>query len=462
MSAKTVTCFERSDQYRREVHSRIPGGTHTYSKGDDQFPELSPAAIARGSGGRVWDLDDNEYVDCGLGLGAVSLGHAYGPILEAVTEQLSLGSSFSRPAAIELDFANDFLTLVPGADRVKFARSGSAVTTAAVKLARAYTGRDLVAFPINQPFFSYDDWFVGSTLSNAGVPKSIQRLSVQYDSTQPETLQDLFTAHPGQIACVITEPQDVIPVDADVVREVDRITHREGAVFILDEMVTGYRGGLPGLGPVLSLEPDLVTWGKSIGNGFSACALTGRADIMDLGGIEQEHSSKVFLISTTHGGEAHTLAAGRAVLKEYQKHDVLGHQWMIVEAIYDAFRISISKHGLEEHIEVYSSGWRLICVCKEEGDVSPALRTLLMQEMIGRGVLFAGYFLPCFAHNERDVEAITQAFDAACEVCAQGISSGVRTLLIGPPTRPVFRRFNRCIGLCPKNPCPHMGTCQVT
>jgi glutamate-1-semialdehyde 2,1-aminomutase len=462
MQSKFITCFERSNQYRGVVHQRIPGGAHTYSKGDDQFPELAPAAISRGKGGRVWDLDGNEYVDCGLGLGAVSLGHAYGPVIDAVSQQLALGASYSRPASIELDFANDFIDAVPGAERVKFARSGSAVTTAAVKLARAYTGRDLVAYPRNQPFFSYDDWFVGLTFCNAGVPEAIQSLSVLYDSTQPESLNDLFDAHPNKIACVITEPQDAVPVDSGAIQEVERIARHHGALFILDEMVTGYRGGMPGLGSSLSLEPDLATWGKSIGNGFSVCALTGRADVMDLGGIVQQHSPRVFLISTTHGGEAHTLAAGRAVLKEYQKHDVIGHQWSVVKAVNDAFVSSVSRHGLESNIEVYSSGWRLICVCKEDGVVSAALRTLLLQEMIGRGVLFAGYFLPCFTHNVQDVKEITQAFDAACEVCAQGIRSGLGTLLIGASTRPVFRRFNGCSGLCPSNPCPNTGTCQAT
>ena len=161
ITPRTVTNFSRSDAYRAEVHRLIPGGAHTYSRGDDQFPVLAPAAIARGKGARVWDVDGNEYVDCTMALGSINLGYAYGPVLEAVRAQIELGSGFQRPAAIELEFAREFLAAIPGADRVKFAKNGSTVTSAAVRLARAFTGRDLVAFPGNHPFYSYADWFIG-------------------------------------------------------------------------------------------------------------------------------------------------------------------------------------------------------------------------------------------------------------------------------------------------------------
>lgn len=463
MDEKFIDNFEKSTAYSREVHKYIPGGAHTYSKGDDQFPQLAPAAFARGKGGRVWDLDGNEYIDGGLALGAVSLGHAYEPVLEAVRRQLELGSAFTRPAAIELDFARDLSKAIPGAERVKFAKNGSAVTTAAIKLARAYTGRDLVAFPGNQPFFSYDDWFVGRTRCNSGVPEVVQSLSLHYDSTRPETLQALFDENPGQIACVITEPEDVIPQPPEVIMEVERITHSGGALFILDEMVTGYRAGLPGVGAALGIQSDLSTWGKSIGNGFSICALTGRAEIMDLGGILQEEAPRVFLISTTHGGEAHALAAGQAVLREYQQHDVIGHQRRTVKAVTDGFCAATKASGLEEYIEVHSSGWRVICLCKDRnGEMSSDLRTLLIQEMIGRGVLFTGYFLPCFMHTEEDVEQIVTAFEQTCRIYQQGLEAGVDGLLVGNAARPVFRRYNNCTRVCSSIPCEFEEECTAT
>jgi glutamate-1-semialdehyde 2,1-aminomutase len=442
LSPRTVTTFTRSDDYRARVHDFIVGGAHTYSKGDDQFPALSPAAIARGKGGRVWDLDGNEFVDCALALGAISLGHAYEPVLDAVREQLERGAAFQRPASIELELAEEFLALTPGMDRIKYAKNGSNVTTAAVKLARAFTGRDLIAFPGNHSFYSFDDWFIGSTAVNSGVPDGIRTFSVTYDSTKPETLQALFDAYPGQIACVITEPEEVLHSSPDAVRAVEMIAKAHGAVFIVDEMVTGFRSGLPGAYVGLGLQPDLVTWGKAVGNGFSFCALTGRAEIMDLGGIKQSSQPRVFLLSSTHGGEAHTLAAARAVIHVYRTQDVIGRQHRLVAEVASGMREAITRYRLGGAIEIHASPWRIVLVCRDgEGVASLALRTLLMQEMISRNVLFQGIFIPCFAHTEEDVVKILDAFDQSCAVYRHALQYGVDGLLVGESTRPVFRRL---------------------
>jgi glutamate-1-semialdehyde aminotransferase len=458
---RTIHNFSRSDAYRAEVHRFIPGGAHTYSRGDDQYPMLAPAAITHGRGGRVWDIDGNEYVDCSMALGSVSLGYAYGPVLDAVRAQLELGAGFQRPAAVELEFAREFVSAVPGAERVKFAKNGSTVTSAAVKLARAFTGRDCVAFPGNHAFYSYDDWFVGRTPCNSGVPAAIQALSLTYDSTRPETLERLFYEHPGRIACVITEPEETIPASPDLIREAGRLARRNGAVFIIDEMATGYRAGWPGACATHGFEPDLITWGKAIGNGFSFCALTGRSDIMDLGGILQTAAPRVFLISTTHGGEAHAIAAARAVLREYQMRDVLGRHRALVASVAAGMKGAVSAHGLDKVLEVHASPWRIVTQPRDaEGRLSAALRTLLMQEMIGRGVLFQGIFLPCYAHTDADVAQIIRAFDASCAVYREALERGVGELLVGQPVRPVFRKYNGCAQACPSTPCPLEERCR--
>lgn len=458
---RTVHDFTRSDAYRTAVHRLIPGGAHTYSKGDDQFPSLAPAAIARGRGGRVWDLDGNEYVDCTMALGSVSLGHAYEPVLQAVREQLELGANFQRPAAIELELAREFLAIVPGAERVKFAKNGSTVTSAAVKLARAFTGRDLVAFPGNHAFYSYDDWFIGRTLCHSGVPEPIRALSVTYDSTRPETLARQFREHPGRIAGVISEPEEVIPSSPEAVQEVGRLARQHGAVFVVDEMVTGYRAAWPGASQLHGLEPDLVTWGKASGNGFAFCALSGRAEIMDLGGIQQTNAPRVFLISTTHGGEAHALAAARAVIREYQMRDVIGRHRQLVAAVAAGMRAAVSANDLDGFLEVHASPWRIVTVTRDAEDrVSTPLRTLLLQEMIGRGVLFQGIFLPCYAHTDEDVEQVCRAFDASCAVYREALERGVGEFLVGPATRPVFRKYNGCAQPCPSAPCPFEPECR--
>ncbi len=202
-----ITNFEKSNAYRARIHDLIPGGAHTYSKGDDQFPERSPAAIVSGKGAHVVDLDGNEYLDCSMGLTSVSLGHAYAPVVERVKAELDRGVNFQRPSVLELQTAEAFLALLPHHDMIKFAKNGSTATTAAVKLARAKTGRKLVAFPGNHPFYSYDDWFIGKTPANKGVPGEISQLSVTFTGCDIASLEALFAAHPGEIACVITEPE---------------------------------------------------------------------------------------------------------------------------------------------------------------------------------------------------------------------------------------------------------------
>lgn len=442
LTPKTVTNFTHSNEYRARVHDFIVGGAHTYSKGDDQFPILSPAAIARGKGGRVWDIDGNEFVDCALALGAVSLGHAYEPVLSAVRAQLERGAAFQRPASIELELAEEFLALTPGMDRIKFAKNGSNVTTAAVKLARAYTGRELIAFPGNHSFYSFDDWFIGSTAVHSGVPDGIRRFSVTYNSTKPDTLQELFKKYPDQIACVITEPEEVLPAPLDAIRAVEKIAKAHGALFIVDEMVTGFRSSLPGSYVGIGLQPDLVTWGKAAGNGFSFCALTGRAEIMDLGGIKQQTQPRVFLLSSTHGGEAHTLAAARAVIKAYNTKNVIAHQHGLVAKIAQGMRDAVARHRLDGSIEIHAAPWRVVVVCRDAaGAVSPQFRTLLMQEMIGRNVLFQGIFMACLAHNNADIACVLEAFDQSCLVYRHALAHGLDDVLVGEATRPVFRNY---------------------
>ena len=188
----TLRNFKNSDRYRKIVHKYIVGGAHTYSKGDDQFPKLSPAAISHGKGSKIWDIDGNKYIDCSLGLGSVSIGHANAEINKEVFKEIKKGSNFQRPSELELEIAKEFLSILPNMDLIKFAKNGSSVTSAAVKLSRAFTGKNIVAFPKDHPFYSYDDWFISSKEINSGIPKEIKKLSVTFDSNDPETLKYIF------------------------------------------------------------------------------------------------------------------------------------------------------------------------------------------------------------------------------------------------------------------------------
>jgi glutamate-1-semialdehyde aminotransferase len=444
-----ITNFEKSNAYRARIHDVIPGGAHTYSKGDDQFPVLSPAAIVSGRGTRVRDLDGNEYLDCSMGLTSVSLGHAYPAVVERVRAELDRGANFQRPSALELQTADKFLSLVPQHQMIKFAKNGSTVTTAAVKLARAKTGRKLVAFPGDHPFYSYDDWFIGSTPSNRGVPDDVARLSVTYRGCDLRSLEALFEKYPGQIACVITEPErSICRTDCacggnpgEVVRQSIALAHKHGALFIVDEMITGFKTAFPGSIAKYDLAPDMATWGKGIANGFAFCALTGKSEVMELGGIRAIGEEKVFLISTTHGAETHAMAAVLATIDEFQSSDVVGHNHAIGRMLSERCQRAVADKGLDRHVEVVACDWMPIFVFRNQaGDVCQGMRTLFMQEMIKRGVLFQGAFVPCYSHTEGDVAEFVAAFTGALPVYAEALERGYQALLVGEPAKPVFRK----------------------
>jgi glutamate-1-semialdehyde 2,1-aminomutase len=233
--------FENSRSIQRRFRDAIPGGCHTYAKGDDQYPQSMPVYIARGEGCHVWDVDGNEYIEYGMGLRTVTLGHAFPPVVEAAHRQMLLGNNYVRPARIELECAEEFLSIIDGAEMVKFCKDGSDATTGAVKLARAHTGRDMVAICGDQPFFSVDDWFIGSTPMSAGIPECARALTVKFHYNDIASVKELFTRHPRQIACVVLEAEKIEPPANGFLHEVLRIAHENGALFILDEMITGFR-----------------------------------------------------------------------------------------------------------------------------------------------------------------------------------------------------------------------------
>lgn len=433
--------FKKSDEYRSLIHDLIPGGAHTYSKGDDQFPLLSPAAISHGKGAYVWDIDGNKYLDCSMGLTSVSLGHAHEPVLDKVRKELDKGVNFQRPSYIEKEMAEAFLALIPCHDMMKFAKNGSSVTTAAVKIARAYTGRDLVAFPGDHPFYSVDDWFIIKTACNRGVPKKTQELSLTFKSYDIESLRELFKNYPNQIACVITEPEKEKVSTEKYLREAIELAHQNGALFIVDEMISGYKSAFPGATTKYGIEPDMCTWGKGIANGFSFCALTGKKEVMELGGIRKLGEEKVFLASTTHGGETHAIAAGLATIDEFKKHDVIGHNHKIGDLLFTELQKTIHEKGLDKNVTVGGTAWFSYTVYKDkEGVVSMPLRTLMLQEMIKRGVLYQGAFVPCFSHTQEDVHYFVQAFAECLDVIKLALQEGTQKYLVGESVKPVFRK----------------------
>lgn len=437
-----ITNFERSRELRDRAHQLIPAGAHTYSKGDDQFPYDSPGFIERGQGCYLYDVDGNEYVDWGMGLRAVILGHCYPRVIDAVTKQLHLGANFTLPSPIELELAELLVELIPSAEMVKFAKNGSDVTSAALRLARAYTGRDLVAISRDTPFYSFDDWFIGITPCNSGIPRQVQELTLTFSYNDIVSLENLFAQHPGRIAAVILEPVTVIPPAEGFLEDIKHVTHKHGAVLIFDEIITGFRWHLSGAQAYFGVTPDLSTFGKAMGNGFSVAALVGRRDIMELGGTKHQ-KEKVFLLSSTHGGETHAIAAAIATIQEIRERDVIGHIWKIGQELQQGINALAYEAGLEGHI--VAEGYPCIPYirCKDpQGDISFPFTSLFQQEMIAHGVLMP-HTAVSFSHTPVEVEQTLEAVRDSMEVYRLALEAGgVDKYLVGPPSKPVFRRYN--------------------
>jgi glutamate-1-semialdehyde 2,1-aminomutase len=433
--------YERSKELQQKSHLLIPGGAHTYAKGDDQYPELAPGFIARGQGSHVWDVDGNEYIEYGMGLRAVTLGHAYEPVVEAAYRQMLQGINFTRPAPIEVECAERFLDLIEGAEMVKFAKNGSDVSTAAVKLARAYTGRDMVAICANHPFFSTDDWFIGSTPMSGGIPEAIQNLTVKYQYNNLESVRAIFAQYPGQIACLVMEAETAEAPTNNFLHEVKRLCHENGALFVIDEIITGFRWHLNGAQKVHNIVPDLSTFGKAMGNGFSIAALAGKREIMELGGLNSE-KERVFLLSTTFGAESHSLAAAIATMQIYERENVIEHLYRQGERLIRGIGQAIAENQLEGYFGLAGKPCNLIyTTCDANGERSQAFRTLFLQETIARGLIMPSLVVS-YSHSDEDIDKTIDAIADALKVYRMALENGVEKYLVGRSVKPVFRKFN--------------------
>lgn len=430
-----------AEELRERAHALIPGGAHTYAKGDDQYPVVAPPFIARGLGCHVWDTDGNEFIEYGMGLRAVSLGHAFPSVVEAAMHELQHGANFVRPSPLEVACAEAFLRCVPTMDMVKFAKNGSDATTAGLKLARAHTGRDLVAICGDQPFFSTDDWFIGSTPMAAGIPSAIQDLTLKFRFNDAASLGHLFEAHAGQIACVVLEAETSVAPDPGFLQAVRQLCTVHGAVLMLDEMITGFRWDLGGAQKVHGIVPDLCTFGKAIANGFALGALAGRREIMELGGIRHPHD-RVFLLSTTHGAETHTLAAAIAAMQVYRSEPVIETLYRQGDRLRAGVNLAIQRHQVDGFVEVMGRSCNLVFATRgPDRQPSQPFRALFMQELIRRGVL-APSFVVSYSHSDEDIDRTIEAVDGALETYARALADGVDGLLIGRPLKPVFRTRN--------------------
>jgi len=429
--------FATSTAHMAAVRDLVPGGAHTYAKGDDQYPEGMAPVIERGAGCRVWDLDGNKYVEFGSGLRSVTLGHGFEPVIDAVRRWLGAGVNFARPHRIEREAAERLIDLIPSAEMVKFGLNGSDATTAAVRLARAYTGRDLVAVCRQHPFFSTHDWFIVTTPMSAGIPAA-DRLTLQFSYNDLPSLTELFDRYPGQIAAVIMEAETAEPPAPGFFDGVRRLCDRHGALFLLDEIITGFRWHERGAQFVYGIEPDLCMFGKGMANGFPVSALAGRREVMRLGGYVDD-VDRVFLLSQTAAAEPWALAAMLAVIDTYQQEGVADRLHQTGAELRRGIEKVVGDAGLSSHFQLRGRDCNLVYVARDEqGQPSQEFRTLVLQELLARGVL-APSFVVSAAHDPAAIRHTVDVVAEAMPAYRQALEHGVGSVLRGRPVRPALR-----------------------
>lgn len=436
--------FAEGDRLNRRFHQLVPGASHTYSKGEDQFPLLSPKIMARADGAYCWDIDGNRYIDWAMGNRVIMLGHNYPAVTEAVVRQLGLGLNFTRPGVLEYELAEYLVDLLPAAEMVKFGKNGSDVTTAATKLARAYTGRKMIACCVDHPFFAIHDWFIGTTPMNAGIPDETTALTIGFRYNDAAGLRVLFDRYPGQIAAVILEPvKNDAPVNG-FLEELRELTRREGAVLIFDEMISGIRFDLRGAHHRWGVYPDLACYGKAMSNGYSFSLLAGNRDLMELGGLQHD-GRRVFLLSQTHSSETTGLAACRATLDECQRLDVTQHIWTTGGQLVRGVREAARQAGVSDYVRVigFDCNPQILCT-HDDGTYWPELHTLFHEELISWGVLIP-WITITWSHGPEEINRTIDAMGHAMRRVRRVLENGaVESSFTGAAVKPVLRPYNRC------------------
>lgn len=454
------------DDVSERLRKVIPGGAHTYSRGGDQFSPNSPPVLEGALGVKVWTPEKNVFIDFGMALRAVTLGYADPRVNSGAIAQISLGNNLTRPSSIELRAAEEIVAHFPHIEMVKFAKNGSNVTTAAVKLARAFTGRPKIIIPEEQPFFSFDDWFISGTPMKRGTDpySSANVIRVRYGDVQQ--LVEVMKANDGMVAAIMMEPISgtLNPCDSHLTENfqvsspcqsckapfdsylfaVQQIAHENKSLFILDEMITGFRWALKGATDYFGLSPDLVTYGKAAANGFSFAFLGGRADVMALGGIHEVGMERVFLLSSTHGGEMSSLGAFLSTLEIYKDEGVIERLWDIGGLYREHFLNEIEAAGLETFVRFEGPAvLPVLNFLDEEGQPSTYLRTVFQHAMVEHGVLMPWV---SYSIGHEDSQVIFETLKAFSH--AMNEMSRLKNNPSDAPfdasqfVKPVFRRFN--------------------
>jgi len=418
----------KSQQLWKRACEVIPAGTQTLSKGPDQFVRgVYPIYLKRGKGCHVWDVDGNRYIDYPMALGPIVLGYNYPSVDAAIRKQLKDGITFTLMHPLEVELAELLTEIIPCAQMVRFGKNGVDATSAAVRVARAHTQREKIAFC---GYHGYQDWFAITTSRNNGIPRVLKDYIFEFTYNDIGSLERVLTEHPGEIACVIMEQPGEEPRDNFLQRVIDA-THKHGALYILDEIATGFRYALGGVQEYYKIVPDLACYGKAMGNGMPISCVVGKKEYM-------KRFEEVFF-STTFGGETLSLAASCATLREMRTKDVASHLWKMGLKWKNGFNCLARSIGV--NAQVGGAGPRTHFIFKDnEGRDSMALKSLFMQETVKRGILFGGPIFMTYSHTDREIDMTLTASERALKIAKKALDEGdIDKYMEGEKITEVFR-----------------------
>jgi glutamate-1-semialdehyde 2,1-aminomutase len=423
--------YKKSEELLQRALRVIPLGSQTFSKSFTQYPlGVSPYFIQRGKGGHVWDVDGNEYVDFVNGLCAVTLGYDDADVTHAVKAQLEDGVIFTLPHPLEMQVAEAIVDMVPCAEMVRFGKNGSDVTAAAVRLARAFTGRDHVAVC---GYHGWQDWYIGSTARNRGVPEAVRNLTHAFAYNDLESLRKMLAGHPGEVAAVILEPMNSQAPKDGFLEGVKELTHRHGALLVFDEVITGFRLANGGAQELFGVTPDLACFGKGVANGYPVSAIAGRADIMKL-------MEEIFF-SFTFGGETLSLAASLATLTKLKREPVVATMRKRGERLIEGVKKLFARHGMDELLTISGHpAWSFLNFRDQGGYSLYEIKTLFLQEVFARGILTLGTHNISYAHSGADIDRLLAVYDEVFPLLKSAVSERrLAQLLRCKPLEPLFK-----------------------
>ena len=418
-----------------ELYERATGLMHpvtqTLAKGPTQFTNgVAPKYLSRAKGARVWDVDGNEYLDYNMGIGPISLGYAYDIVDNAITDQLSKGITFSLMHELELYVCELLREVIPNAESIRISKSGADVCSAAVRIARAYTGRNKVACC---GYHGWHDWYIGTTSRNKGIPGSAIALTTKFAYNDLESVKEALDE---DTACLIMEPFVFDAPENNFLHEVQALCKANGTLLVFDEMWTGFRVAVGGAQEYFGITPDLAVYSKAVANGMPVAFLTGRADVME------QFEEEVFFF-TTFGGEALSLAATIATIKELRDKNVPAHLVNIGRQLKDGYNKLAEEIGVSQYTSCKGFDCRTIVTFDPSGGDPLVQKAFVQQEMIKRGILWGGFHNVCYSHTEEDVSYTLDAYREVLALLKSAIeTNSLESSLRGEPLQAVFRKVD--------------------